>query len=399
MRILFLHDYGVLSGGAERITIDLRDGMRARGHDAWLFASTATPIPLDRVADFTCFGTNAWPQRVLQVANPFAVARLRTVLRELRPDLVHVRMFLTQLSPWVLPLLARVPALLHVGGLHTICPISTRILPDGSPCRFRAGAACYREGCVSAAGLVRTVVQLGSWRRHARVFGRIVANSDALAAALRDNGVPVSTVIRNGTAVVPPRPPLGGAPTVAFAGRLVAQKGVDLLLDAMLRVCRELPAARLVIAGDGPDRGRITRAIQDRALGQVVTLHGHLAQPALDALLRTAWVQAVPSRSPEPSSNVIAEAMMRGTAVVGVRAGGTPAMVRDGVTGLLAPLDDAESLAAHLLAVLRDREAAERMGAAGRDVALAEMTTDRMLDRFEEVYQDLAARGGRCGAP
>jgi glycosyltransferase involved in cell wall biosynthesis len=390
MKILLVNDYGVLAGGAERITIDLRGGLRARGYDARLLASTASPFALSQQADFTCAGTNGPGRSVLQAWNPWAVRSLRRVLAEFQPDVVHVRMFLTQLSPGILPLLARVPSLLHAGNHQTICPLNTRVLPDGSRCSVRAGVACRQQGCLSAVGLARTLVQLGAWRRHASVFRLIVANSHALAVTLRENDVRVDEVIPNGTQEVPPRPPLGGPPTVAFAGRLVPQKGVDLLLQAMALVVRQLPDARLIIAGEGRERARIERLIVEMGLSAHVTLHGHVEHPALAALLAPAWVQAVPSRSPEPGANVIPEAMMRATAVVATRFDGPPEGLRDGVTGFLVPPFDAASLANRLQALLSDRALAERMGQAGRDIALAELTTGRMIDRFESVYAGLA---------
>lgn len=389
MKILLVNDYGVLAGGAERITIDLRDGLRARGYDARLLASTASPFALPGQADFTCLGTNGLGRGVLQVWNPWAVRRLRRVLAEFQPDVVHVRMFLTQMSPGILPLLARVPSLLHVGNHQTICPLNTRVLRDESRCGVRAGVACYRQGCVSAAGLVRTLVQLGTWRRHASVFRLIVANSHALADTLRENDVRVDEVIPNGTRVVPARPPLVDPPTVVFAGRLVPQKGVDLLLEAMALVVRQQPDARLIITGEGPERSRIEHRIAEIGLRAHVTLHGHIEHPALAGLLAPAWVQAVPSRSPEPGANVIPEAMMRATAVVATRFDGPPEGLRDGVTGFFVPPFDATALAGRLLELLTDRAQAERMGQAGRDIALAQLTTGRMIDRFESVYAGL----------
>ncbi len=392
MRILIVNDYGVPAGGAERVTVDLRDGLRARGHDARILASTARPLHLANEADYTCFGHDAWTRRLLQVANPAAVRRLRQVLAEFRPEVVHVRMFLNQLSPFILPVLARVPALLHVGNYQTICPINTRILPDESPCGYRAGAACYRQGCVSALGLTRTVVQLGSWRRWHAVFRLIVANSHALARTLRENDVDVGTVIWNGTRPLPARPPLQDPPTVAFAGRLVAKKGVDVLLRAMAAVVRQLPNTRLLIAGDGKERPRLERLILEYRLGDHVTMCGHLGRPQLDERLGAAWVQALPSRYPEPFANAVTEAMMRGTAVVGTGIGGTPELVRDGLTGYLVPMGDAEALADRLRRLLTDREAAERFGRAARNIALAELTVDGMIDRFENAYTQLGVR-------
>jgi glycosyltransferase involved in cell wall biosynthesis len=398
MRILIVNDHGVLSGGAERVTVDLRDGLRARSHDVRIFASRAQPLALANEADYTCLGHDGWPRRLLQVANPSAASHLRRVLAGFQPDVVHVRMFLDQLSPLILPLVARVPALLHVGNYQTICPINTRVLPDGRICPYRAGVACYREGCVSALGLARTVVQLGSWRRHAGAFRLIVANSHALAQTLQANGVAVGRVIWNGTRRRPARPPLHGPPTVAFAGRLVAKKGADVLLKAMARVVRQVPAARLLIIGEGEERARLERLITEQALGDHVTMTGHLAGPELETRLGAAWVQALPSRYPEPFANTVLEAMMRGTAVVGTAVGGTPEIVRDGVTGFLAPMDDAAALADRLLRLLGDREMSERFGAAARHAAIAELTLERMITRFEGVYADLLGTGGAVSA-
>jgi glycosyltransferase involved in cell wall biosynthesis len=83
--------------------------------------------------------------------------------------------------------------------------------------------------------------------------------------------------------------------------------------------------------------------------------------------------------------------MMRGTALVATKTGGTPEIVRDGVTAYLVEPGDPVALGDRLLAVLGNRDLAERMGAAGRQVALNELTTDRMIDRFEEIYRELIA--------
>src|SRR5688572_33418005 len=116
------------------MSITLRNGLQARGHEARLFASTARPLDIPNAADHTCYGTMAPARRILQVVNPSAVLRLHALLRTYRPDVVHVRMFLTQLSPLVLPLLRKVPSLLHIVNYDLICPLNTKLLPDGSPC-------------------------------------------------------------------------------------------------------------------------------------------------------------------------------------------------------------------------------------------------------------------------
>jgi glycosyltransferase involved in cell wall biosynthesis len=157
---------------------------------------------------------------------------------------------------------------------------------------------------------------------------------------------------------------------------------------------RQLPTARLLIVGDGEERGRLERLIRDLGLLDHVTMCGHLTRPELDQRLVTAWVQVLPSRYPEPFANAVAEAMMRGTAVVGTAVGGTAELVRDDVTGYLVPVGDAPALADRLLRLLADREAAERLGGAAREVALAQLTLERMVARFERVYTQLLSPWG-----
>ena len=392
MRVLLLHDYGMLSGGAEVMIVALRDALRSRGHEAILFTSTARPLPLPLVSDEQCFGTVSPLRRVLQGANPHAVARLRTVLRDFRPDVVHVKMFLTQLSPLVLPLLRPFPSLLHVINYNLVCPINTKTLPDGTPCRHRAGVACHAAGCMSWPGVARAFVQ----RRMTAldVFDRVVANSEWVARRLRAEGIRVDEAIPNGVPVRPLRPPLGATPVIGFAGRLVPKKGVDVLLHAMALLRERVPDVRLIVVGDGPDRIGLERLAAELGIRDAVDFLGHLAQEQVEHALGAAWVQAVPSRWEEPFGLVAAEAMMRGTAVVASENGGLAEQVEPGSTGYLAPAGDAGALARALERVVRDRGLAERMGASARVRALAELTIDRHVDRVVAAHV-ACRRGGR----
>jgi glycosyltransferase involved in cell wall biosynthesis len=397
MRVLLVHDYGTLSGGAEAAASRLREGLRARGHQALLFTSTARPLPLPVLADATCFGTVSPLRRVLQAVNPHAPWQLRRVLRSFRPEVVHVKMFLTQLSPLILPLLRPFPSLLHVINYNLICPLNTKTLPSGAPCRERAGAVCQRSGCmpwlgVARAGLQRRLTDLS-------VFDRIVANSRWVAERLRAEGVPVGGWVWNGVPTRPQRPALGERPVVGFAGRLVSKKGVDVLLRAMAELRRALPAARLLLAGDGPERPRLEALARALGIGGAVDFLGHLDHAALEGALAPAWVQAVPSRWEEPFGLVAAEAMMRGTAVVASRGGGLAEQVVDGETGVLVPAGDALALARALHSTLVDRELAERLGAAGRRRALAELSEERYVERFLAIYEELAGGASACASP
>jgi glycosyltransferase involved in cell wall biosynthesis len=391
VKVLIVHDYGTLHGGAEHMSIGLRNGLRARGHEARVFASTARPLDLPNSADHTCFGTMTSARRILQAMNPSAVLKLRALLQEYRPDVVHVRMFMTQLSPLILPLLRQVPSLLHVVNYDLICPLNTKLLPDNSVCHQRAGMACYYEGCLPPLGVARAISQRLMWQWWSDVFDIIVTNSHWVRRRLAAEGITAHETVWNGVPVRPRRPPLGSIPIVAFAGRFVAKKGVGVLLRAMSQVVTKIPNAMLLIAGDGPERQSIETSIAAYRLASHVTLLGHLDRSQLEHQFAQVWVQAVPSVWEEPFGLVTAEAMMRGTATVVSNAGGTSELVENGVTGFTVPPGDVEALAQALICLLSNRHLAEQLGQAGRQRALAELREDRVVERFVALYQKICS--------
>ena len=347
------------------------------------------------LADDTCLGTTSPARRVLQAANPWALRGLRRALIEHRPDVVHLRMFMTQLSPLVLRALGDVPALLHLVNYDLVCPLNTKVLPDGQPCPHAAGRICRSTGCVSLAGAARFATQRALWRSGRGSIDLIVANSHWVAERVGREGIDVDAVVWNGVPERPVRPPLSGPPTVSFAGRLYAKKGVDVLLRAMALLA--LPHAVLLIAGDGPERARLEGLAAELRLGGRVRFLGHLSPDRLEQELASAWTHVVPSVWDEPFGLTTAEAMMRGTAVVASNRGGPSEIVRHGETGLLVPPDDAGALADALASILSDRVLAERLGAAGARFARAELTNERFLDGIEDLYRRLSERTTASG--
>lgn len=393
MRILLLNDLGIAGGGAEAMTFNIRRELRRRGHDARLMASTARPDGLRsgmrNEADYTCFGTTSSLRNLNRALNFGAHLRLRDVLRSFKPDLVHVRMMFTQLSPLILPLLRRLPSLYHAAWHEAICPTGHKLLPDGSICRDRPGVICRTNGCLSYQAWMALMVQHELWERWRGAFDAVVANSEALRARLIEHGIDPVEVVPNGVEISDPRSPLSAPPTAAYAGRLSHEKGVDVLVDAFAQTTKDVPDARLIIAGDGPQREALQAQVKELGVERAVEFTGHLEQDDLGQKLRQAWALVVPSRLEEPFGIATAEAMMRGSAVVASDAGGLASVVVDGKTGLLAARGRADALAVSLTKILNDRDLAESMGAAARERALAEYTISKCVDRFLQLYERL----------
>lgn len=385
MRILLINDTAQPLAGSELKTLDLRDELRRRGHDVRVFASRASRSDLKALAEYTCFGTETRFRTLVQTANPFAYVRLRQVLKEFRPDVVHVRTFLVQLSPLILPLLRRVPSIYNVVIFKAVCPLGTKLLPDGTACPFVAGRAC-REHCLPLYAWLPLMLQRRLWLRWRGAFRLLVSNSAAVRQALLEGGIGPSEVVWNGIPDAPQRPPLSGRPTIGYAGRLTFQKGLDVLLQASALVASHIPDVRLVIAGEGPLLPGMRARVARLRLAGNVEITGHLLRPDLERRLAGAWVQAVPSRG-ESFGNVAGEAMMRGTAVVASKVGGLVEVVQDGRTGLLVPPGDVEAMARTLLGLLRQPALADRLGAQGRQFALEHLSMKAYGDKITRLYQ------------
>jgi glycosyltransferase involved in cell wall biosynthesis len=392
MKILLVNDYATPTGGAELITLALRDGLRRQGHDARLFASSARSLGTDDLADYWCFGTTSRFRTLLQTANLWAFWQMRRVLAEFQPDVVHVNIFLTQLSPLFLPLLRDVPSLYHVHWYRSVCPLGTKMLPDGGACQVLVGPACYHNRCLPLRDWLPLMLQIKFYRRWSCAFNLIVASSEATKRYLMAESIEPVEVVWGGVPTQQPRLTLSSPPTVAFAGRLVREKGADVLVRAFDEVVRQIPDARLLLAGDGPESERLKRLIADLGLSSSVSMLGHLPQPEVERRTAVAWVQAIPSLWTEPFGLVAVEAMMRGTAVVASASGGLAEIVRDGKTGFLVPPGDAEALTEALVHLLQDRELAEQMGRAGRKIALAHFSESTFVNRFIQLYETLCQK-------
>ncbi|MBW4670323.1 MAG: glycosyltransferase family 4 protein [Cyanomargarita calcarea GSE-NOS-MK-12-04C] len=393
MKILLLNDLGTPTGGAELQMLSLRQNLRDRGHDARLLSSRATPVADTKLlADYSCFGSNSRLQVLTQTVNPSAYSRLRQILHDFQPDVVHVRIFMGQLSPLILPLLRDVPCLYQMAMYRAICPKGTNTLPDGSPCQVSAGSACLRYGCMTPQSWAILMVQRQLWQRWRGAFDLMLALSYAMKAQLEAAGITPVQVVYNGVPFRSMRSPLASPPTVAFAGRLVPEKGVSILLQAFARACTQVPQARLLIAGQGGEEAALRTLAAKLGVAANVTWLGHLPRTDMEKHFDSAWVQVIPSLWAEPFGNVTTEAMMRGTAVIASTVGAQPEIVSEGTTGFLYPPHDVEALTAALLRLLLNPEKAEQMGQAGHQRACTHFSEDRCTEEFLEIYQELRSK-------
>jgi glycosyltransferase involved in cell wall biosynthesis len=390
VKILLIHDYPELTGGAEVQLATFQQVLRRRGHDVRLFASTARSGGPPADVAYACRGTTSRFRTLLQTANLSAFTELRDVVRSFRPDVAHLKMFLTQLSPLILPALRTVPTVYYASWLRPICPTGLKKLPTGARCSSRTGTACLTQGCLALFDWAPLMAQMALWK-YLRDHVEIVSNSQATRSRLVADGLKSDHVIMPGVPQKPEPAPLAEHPTIVATARLVPEKGLHILLDAFAILGREMPDARLLIAGDGPKRETLAGRAEQLGVASRVRFCGRLSHKEMDRAFAGAWVQAVPSICEEGCGIAAIEGMMRGTAVVASAIGGLREVVQHESTGLLVPHGDPAGLATALRRMLGDRDLTERYGAAARTYARAHFSEDANADAFLALYDRLIA--------
>jgi glycosyltransferase involved in cell wall biosynthesis len=235
-----------------------------------------------------------------------------------------------------------------------------------------------------------------------RIIDRIIAVSEFVARRdVEQNMLPLDrvTTIYNGVDLgrfraESIRAAKDGAFTIVFAGQLIPEKGVDLLVEAVRRVAAA-PGARLEmkVAGTGRLRGELERLASEVLPGRVEFL-GQVED--VPALFRSADLAIFPSRWQEAFGLVIAEAMACRTPVIASDAGGIPEVVgADGLAGLVFRNGDVDGLERQIRILLADPERRARMGQAGRERVEREFSITRMVEKYAALYEELAMQTGR----
>ena len=162
------------------------------------------------------------------------------------------------------------------------------------------------------------------------------------------------------------------------------------MVDALARITDDLPSAwTWVLAGDGPERTAIRRAIAAAGLQAHCVLPGRVDERDLHAWYAIADWFVHPTRY-EGSSLVTLEAMAHGRPVIASRTGGLPDKVEDGVTGFLVPPGDAAALADRL--VVAAQSDGRVFGQAGRRRCYDEFSLDAVIPRYVALYERLRRR-------
>ena len=193
----------------------------------------------------------------------------------------------------------------------------------------------------------------------------------------------------------PAGPPVAERPPVIlFAGRLVEKKGCRHLIEAFRSVRAQVPDARLLIAGDGPERDMLAGLAAD--IGGI-TFNGRYSAAEMQPLLAQARVFCLPSVTAangdaEGMGLVLLEAQACGVPVVTSARGGATEGIEHGKTGFAFAEGDVAALSAYLIRLLRDDALAARMSAAGPAFVAKHHDLSYWAGMLEKIYDSMTGR-------
>ena len=367
MRVLYQCNGFLLStiGGVEVLSLHLLKALRLRGHDILVVTGRGRSDPpgaqkfdeLDLVRlDF---------DQVVASRDLLALRRVKTAVADavngFRPDILHLNDALTS-----------------------------------SFCFLRGGATGNLPRVLTLHSPIRPAGKDGLQARLAADADRIVTVSQAQY----DDAATTMPALRGKMSIIPnalPWPDLPPTdlpltpPVLLCIGRMRSDKGFDLAIRMFARLRDRGVVAKLVVAGDGPEKNRLEALARGLGLAGHVDFPGWVAPDHVGSMINTSTVVVMPSRWPEPFGLVALQAAQMGRPVVACRVGGLPEVVEHERTGLLVAADDEQAMADAIESLLSDVSSVKRMGERARQIARDKFDFSALVDAYEQVYAETQA--------
>jgi glycosyltransferase involved in cell wall biosynthesis len=362
-------------GGIEETTRNVAAELRRRGHEV-LIISNRWPHdlpPEEQIEEVTVRRVRLElpalsPRPLIRflTRSPGAAASILAAVRVFRPDVVH--------------LIGAGPNAPYVAALRRLLRSRIVLTTQGE---FGADAHRVFERSLSLRwGLRKLLVQADALTGCSRFVLAELESAFPVSVPRQviPNAVDPNELARDGRRSSDGRYVLG-------LGRLVEQKGFDVLLRAFARALPALPEHRLVIGGDGPLRPGLEALAHELDLDERVSFTGALDRAGVAAILAAAEIFVLSSRV-EAFGIALLEAMAAGVPAVATDVGGVLDVATDGETALIVPSDDPDALASAIVRLASEPELRERLAGAAR-VRANELTWETIVPRYEAVYRGI----------
>ncbi len=364
MRILFWSEtFWPRIGGVETLAAMLLPALRRRGHDFAVVSCMAPGLPPDDTYDgIPVYRIPFFPTVTDNNYTPLLEAFLQVtkLKRSFAPDLIHIKSVGRSVA-------------FHMNTAHI----------HSAPLLLTLHQTLPSEPMQPNSWLER-IVQTADWVTCCSAV--VLAQTRQLMPDLLSR----SSLIRNALQIpaLKPEPLPIDSPRLLCLGRLVTEKGFDLVLGAFAEMVGQHPKARLVIAGEGLERAQLQLQAAELNIAHVVDFLGPVPPETVPVLLNQATLVVIPSRI-EGFGLVALEAAFMARPVVAARVGGLVEVVAHEQTGLLVDNNDRHALAEAMSFLLDHPETARKMGQAAQRRALQLFSWGAYVDAYDALYRQL----------
>lgn len=395
MRILLVNKFHYLRGGSEKYYFELATLLKNHGHTVAFFSmkneNNITTGDKEYFVDEIDMNTGSKLEALNVIYSKKNKALMEKALEEFKPDIVHINNFQRQLSASIIDAVKEknIPLIMTAHDLNPICPASI-MLYNGEVCEdciTRGYTSCIKKKCIKNSTLksVLGYIEKKYYDLH-KMFCKvdcIISPSEfnknqLLKGRLKYNDITVIHNFVNETEEA--EYTLGDC--AFYFGRLSKEKGILNLVEAI----NNISGARLIIAGDGPERENIEAYIKEHKLEDRITLLGYLNQDGIRENIRKCRFVAVPSICFENCPYSVLEAMEIGKPIIGSRIGGIPELVKDNVNGYTYAYDSINELTDKLKILFENDEKVKKFSDNSKRLYKENYSAEAYYNKLMKVY-------------
>ena len=395
MRILLVNKFHYLRGGSEKYYFELAQLLKSKGHTVGFFSmkheENITTGDAEYFVEEIDLNTGSKLKALDVIYSQENKRLMAKALEEFKPDIVHINNFQRQLSASIIDAIKEknIPIVMTAHDLNPICPASI-MLYNGEVCDdciTQGYLQCIKKKCVKGSTLKSTlgVMEKKYYDIH-KVFRKIdciISPSEFNKNQLVNGKLKYNEIVTLHNFVnESERNDYVLGDYAFYLGRLSKEKGILNLIEAI----GDIPNAKLLIAGDGPERERIEAYISEHKLDGRITLLGYQNQDSIHKYITNSRFVVIPSICNENCPYSVLEAMEIGKPIVASRIGGIPELIADGENGYLYKADDINELKEKLTLLLDDDEKVNSFAQKSRELYESYYSPDSYYNELIKIY-------------
>ncbi|MCK5062262.1 glycosyltransferase family 4 protein [Candidatus Parcubacteria bacterium] len=362
MKIVQVNKFNYLRGGAEKCFLELCSNLEKNGNKVAKFCMHHPQNTSTKWDKFFVSRISYNESRMRdKLIAPFrlwysleAQKKFEKLIRNFKPDLIHIHNIFHQISPSILPVAKKkkIPVVMHLHDYKMLCPSSFLYSKDAFCKKCKSGKYfnCFLYKCHKESYLKSLIVTIEAYL-HSSVFNIYLDNIDLFIAPSQfmkntcvEFGLPENKIIVINN-------PISNEEVefianykykyLLYFGRLSREKGIHILLEAMAKIKTDI---KLKIAGEGPEFKRLNDLIKQYKIDNKISFVGYKSSQELWNLIIGSNAVIIPSIVPENMPYSMMEAMAFKKVVIAANVGGIPEIIANGENGFLFDPNDIKTL-------------------------------------------------------